>query len=349
MEPAAGVPYYLLIVASPEEIPFEFQYSLDTFWAVGRLSFDTPDEYRKYAESVVRYESAPEVSQSRNIALFAPEHDFDAATQSFTKNVANVFCDPAQRRGPLGSGQKFGLLPFLGPAATKSGLRTILRGALPSGPPAVLFTGSHGLEVPPDSAVQSERQGALVCDDWKGYGSVGPDDYFAASDVPSDARIHGLIHFFFACYGAGYPRHDDFSRGSPQRRVIAKQAAVSRLPQTMLGRENGALACLGHVERAWSYSFLNSRGDSQAADFRGVIAGILLGKRIGSATDQFNLRWAVLSAELLECLEEAGHGTVKSPNEIAGRWVARNDARNYIVLGDPAVRLRVSDLTGAAA
>ena len=30
-----------------------------------------------------------------------------------------------------------------------------------------------------------------------------------------------------------------------------------------------------------------------------------------------------------------------SPQEIAATWVERNDAQNYVLLGDPAVRLRL--------
>jgi hypothetical protein len=346
VEPLNGVPYYLLIVGSPEEIPFEFQYSLDSFWGVGRLHFETADEYRSYAERVVSYECSSTVAHTRNIALFSTEHDFDAATQSFVKNVSMPLQDRAGARGVLGSGQGFGLLAFVGKNACKENLRTILRGKIPQGPPAILFTGTHGLDLELEAPLQSEKRGALVCQDWKGYGSISADDYFAASDLPDDASVDGLIHFFFACYGAGYPRLDDFSYRAGSRRVISTRAAISRLPQKLLAQ--GALACLGHVERAWSYSYLTAKGDSQVSNFRNVIAGIALGNRLGNTTDQFNIRWNVMSSELLRCLEEKEHGADITPGEVASRWVARNDARNYILLGDPAVRLRVSDLTGAA-
>jgi hypothetical protein len=49
-------------------------------------------------------------------------------------------------------------------------------------------------------------------------------------------------------------------------------------------------------------------------------------------------------ASLLEKLH-SGAGARPSAQEIAATWVERNDAQNYVLLGDPAVRLRTDVLT----
>src|SRR5262249_39031386 len=108
-------------------------------------------------------------------------------------------------------------------------------------------------------------------------------------------------------------------------------------------RAMGALAVLAHIDRAWAFSFQTDRLKPQIQDFRSVMELLLAGNRIGQATDDFNRRWSVLSAELAMLVEEqeAGGTTEDIVARLGNRWVARDDARNYRVLGDPAVRLRV--------
>jgi hypothetical protein len=157
---------------------------------------------------------------------------------------------------PLGERQGFQMRPFLGEAATKDNLQTLLRAQAPGGrrrcsSPARTASSQ-------DDAGQRDKQGAILCDEWPG-GRVEPAHYFAATDVPYDAKVSGLIHFFFACYGGGCPQFDTYSRlpdGTPK--PLAAAPMVARLPQKLLAR--GALAVVAHIDRAWSYSFQVGRG-----------------------------------------------------------------------------------------
>lgn len=345
VNPAQGVPYYVLFVGSPEQISFEFQYTIDLYWAVGRLFFETAEEYANYANTVISYETASTIPHSRRVAVFAPTHPFDRATQMFTRDVANSLLAGGNGLKPLGERQMFKAEGLLSENATKKNMTELLRGRLTPAPPAVLFSGSHGMGFRLDDTRLIDNQGALVCQDWKGYGAISEDEWFSWKDVPNDARIHGLIYFCFACYGGGCPQFDNFQRAANPPTQIAPKALIARLPQSLLSwPAGGALAVVAHVDRAWAYSFVGTSGSPQVQGFYDVLAGLFLGDRVGVATDRFNTRWAALSTELSDTLDRKSQGQNISDNEIASAWVARDDARNYVLLGDPAVRLRVEDM-----
>ena len=347
VNPESGIPFYLLLVGPPDEVPFEFQYSLDIYWAVGRLWLDTADEFRRYAESIIRYETSTSVSASRRGVIFATEHDFDDATQLFMRQVARPLGDGEGGGPSVWKRQKFGLQKLLGEAATKSALTDVLRGRAQA-TPALLVSGSHGMEFPLGDVRQASSQGAIVCQDWNRAGAIKAEHWFAASDVPDDARLLGMMHFFFACHGGGCTELDDFDRLNTAPKRIADKPFLSRLPQKLLGHPNGgALAVLAHVERAWAYSFQGQRGGSQIQGFRDVIGRLLSGQRIGQATDMFNLRWAAIATELSDMQADLARGSDVSLRRLGNLWVSRDDARNFVLLGDPAVRLRVEDMPSA--
>lgn len=351
----ARIPYYLLIVGDPQRIPFEFQYQLDVAHAVGRIHFDTLEEYHSYAASVAASEDpARPLALARSAAFFGAHNQFDLATQMSTQHLVSPLADSV--------GQKIAGWQFqrwMEGAASKAQLGRLLGGA---DTPAFLFSAGHGMGFSysgGDNPRQRAEQGALICSDWPGAGPVQEAMRLSADDVGSDARLLGLIAFFFACFGAGTPQYDDFAIRTRQEQLQAAGAAVTgleqydripiapypfvaRLPQRLLGHpKGGALAVVGHVDRAWGSSFI-WEGAQQLATFESGLTRLLSGARLGVVIEDFNNRYAELSTQLTQRIQDIKFREIVPPEELAGLWTANNDARSYVVLGDPAVKLAVA-------
>ena len=334
------VPYYLLIVGGPEEISFRFQYELDVHYAVGRLAFDTPTEYASYAAAVVLAEEA-KVSRPPTIALFAPRNPDDRATELSATQLVIPLDAEIKRKSKVGCKVK----SIIGDEARKERLRDLLVG---HEPPDVLFTASHGIGFRRRDPRQRDRQGALVCQEWPGPKSakgLRDDHYLAAVDLHRDAHATPTVVFAFACYGAGTPLFDDFShlRGGKVNK-LAEQPFVARLPQRLLAHPEGrTLAFVGHVERAWECSFVTPEAGAQRHVFANTLSSLADGRRVGHAIEFLNSRYAGMGSSLSTRLNEYAKVRKKiKPADLATLWIATNDARNYAVLGDPAVRLPAS-------
>ncbi len=345
------VPYYLLIVGSPEEIPFHFQYQLDVQYAVGRIYFDERadtdhpfETYAHYARSVVAAEREAgtqpacetEGLPQLKATFFGVSHD--EATRKSAEHLVAPLVTRFEAKGDM-LDAPWDIVSVMRDAATKEALYDLMRGKTR---PAFLFTASHGVEFDKDDPeTQRRTQGAILCQNWKG-GKVLPDAYLSANDFTEEDNLAGLIAFFFACYGAGTPRYDAYSKQvfKRKRETIADEPFIAGLPAAMLSRpKGGALAVIGHVERAWSASFLGEAQHEHVEVFESMIERLLKGYRVGYAMEYFNARYAALSTELTAIIDS--WELSPSPREMAEKWLANNDARGYIVIGDPAVRLPV--------
>lgn len=327
------LPYYVLIVGGPASIPFETQALLDVQYAVGRIDFDSLDDYSRYAKSVVAAESGPPRRAPR-VSLFGTCHADDPATALSSSQLLGALADSLVLPRP-----KWSLETCVGAPAGRERLAELVSG---TGAPALLFAATHGIGFPCGDPLQRTRQGALLCQQWPGpevwRGPIPPEFYYSADDVGAD--VSGLMALLFACYGGGTPAVDATSHhhlGAASG--AAPKPFVAALPQRLLSR--GALAVVAQVGQAWSCSF-TSRSGAEVAIYASAIERLLAGDPIGLALEPFGARHAELAAELATILADAGHEDVVSRSAaraLGTLWTAATDARNFILFGDPAVRL----------
>lgn len=347
-----NLPYYLLIVASPEQISYKFQCSLDAQHAVGRLYFETPDEYESYVTRLLAYEKAP--SRQRRAVFFAPQNDVDRATFLSANYLAEPLVKALQASKVVNQPFKYDF--FTGDTAKRDVLLDALTRTHDQ--PALVFTATHGLGYPKEqSALQRTRQGALLCGEWTEAAdavpaSVIPDSAFLAGEhITSAHACDGLIVFAFGCYTAGTPRLDDFSHLADQTPLeLAAQPLLSYLPQRLLAQ--GALAFIGHVDRAWDYSFIFKGVGQSIGTFKSGLEGILSGEPIGYAFEAFNQRWLDLAQAVTQHNEQSLlakylKGYAVDVEQLVYYWTAHNDARAYVIFGDPFVRLQPDRLSAA--
>jgi hypothetical protein len=319
------LPYYLLLVGGPESIPYEFQYSLGVDHAVGRVYFDELSDYGQYAENVRAAEGRLSFARAH---LFGPRNPGDEATalssellvQPVALNLHELSLHAAVTQD-------------IADAATRSRLEHLLTAA---DGPAVLFTASHGLGE--RGPANHETQGALVCQEWAGpilSTGVGEESYFAGSHVATDKAVTVQVLFAFACYSAGTPAISDFAD-----QQLSPTAFVGQLPQKLLANPaGGALAFVGHVDRAYGYSFMWTGLDPQVAAMSSTMLALLDGKRLGSAMESLTSKHASVGAELSDRLGRLRRsGKTIDAQTLVWLWTAYYDARNYVIIGDPAVR-----------
>jgi hypothetical protein len=317
-------PYYLLLAGGPEDIPFEVQYQLSIGHAVGRIFFEDLRDYRRYASAVVQTEKGA-LEPPRRFTLFSVENEADLSTQRLKEHLVT----------PLAERLDGGIAPWQldvwgADRAFRQDLSRLLGG---EATPAVLLAACHGLRVPFGASEQQDLQGALVCQ----------DQPFTADDVPSSTELRGLIAFLMACFGAGTPAGDSFPGGGSGRprarqKILAPRPFLAALPQRLLSC--GALAVLGHVDRGWTMSFswlLQGQIQEAAANFEDVLRRLLTGERLGHALRPLYRRYAALAAHAAPSVERMLAGEEIDPQELQLLQMAINDARNFVLLGDPAV------------
>lgn len=340
------MPHYLLIVGDPETIPFEFQYGLAARCSVGRIHFEALEQYATYARSVVEAESGKFALYRHAAILNGVVRDEILAKITDRFLIKPLVAQLSRSASRSQEEWSVTLQEDIGKREVQQlfgGRRT----------PTLLFSATRHQAFPMDHPRQVPDQGALWFGDAAQFvpDNPEPERGLTADDIAADARLLGLIACLFACNSAGTPRLDNFFRTHERDRPLqlAPHAFISRLCQRLLGHPGGgALAVIGHVDVLYTTSFRDHGDNKQdpqdgANLFFHVMARLMRGHTVGSAMEVLGTRYAQLASALVDDLLQ-GDGVEpgrrkKDPRKKVEDITRAIDARNYIVLGDPAARL----------
>ncbi len=340
--PESELPRYLLLLGDLDQLPLEVQQVLSTDAFVGRLAFPSEEGYQAYVAKVLRWEGEAS-REERTRMLFYTSWDGTEATSLGYEGLVARSVEACRQEQRLGS---FPMAEILELGSQQPALLEQLLAQAAELGPGVLFSLSHGAAGSGEE--RRERQGALILP--KGGALLG-------KDIASRPFLPGGVWFFFACFSAGTPARSSYTHWLRQLHATDPAAArelssvlpererpfIAALPQAVLANPEGPLAVMGHVDLAWSYSY-RDHGRPTPSRFFGVLKTLAEGGRAGVALNSLQrfVNEASVELTLLYNQEQpgaSGSQPPKDPIRLAELWMVRQDLSNYILLGDPAVRL----------
>jgi hypothetical protein len=314
------MPYYLLVVGGPDQIPWDVQLDLGVQHAVGRLAFQDIPSYAAYAESVVAHE-ASRPRPRPGLDLFSFDHDGDEATQQALTELIR----PLREGIPGCNGLE--IRTFESRGAT----RDRLAGSLADGP-SVIFTMGHSILYDHDDEDLERLQGSLLTGEWQKGETIESHHIFWPSDLDRDADLTGRVVVLYGCHTAGTPQVDGFEPDPTQRKKLAPRPFVAPLAQALLGKPAGAaLGVIGQIDRAMPSTSLGWNGVHQIDTFQDTLRAIFEGLPLGRALESFGHRFAEIAVRMMEARFRGGEPAL----DPVALWTAYQDARSICLLGDP--------------
>jgi hypothetical protein len=324
-------PYYLLLVGGPEQITFRFQSELDVQYAVGRIFFDTAEEYAAYAQGVVSAE-AKERPTPRSALVASPSSSSES--RFLSEDIAAPLSEILKRSRPESK-----IETVSGQAATTATLIALLEGCPEKADLLAIF--AAGASFPFGDQRQRTDQGAVISSDWTPKHPLDHKGYAAAGSLArTNQRTASSIIFMFGDYSTG-SREVELDgideTGALKSRRVAPRPFVSALSQNLL--TNGARAVIGLVGRITSSHATWNTDGIHIQGFSAVFRQILDGFPVGWAMESFGTYFADLSA-IFHSLREDRAFFKPSDHEIfRDVFESLNDLSNLMLLGDPAVYL----------
>jgi hypothetical protein len=238
------LPQYLLIYGSPQQIPWSFQYVLNSSAFVGRLDLEEPGLTR-YVDALIRDWDGAGCRPDQPV-VWAVDHGDQDITWLMRRAIATPVFNKLAADTQIGNKAT----NLAGPGATATALIDTLK----SKAPALIVTTSHGMTGPLNDPALMARQLGLLVD--HGSGLLRPEALL------KQWQPDGAIWYSHACCSAGCDGETRFkglvTEGSSVERTLEAVAGlgaqVAPLPKQLLGAEKPLRAFIGHVEPTFDWT-----------------------------------------------------------------------------------------------
>ncbi|WP_028998727.1 hypothetical protein [Azohydromonas australica] len=328
-----AVPHYLLIIASPRQIPWSVQYRLQAEAYVGRLDLDDAGLGR-YVEALLgEWSDAPR--RVDRPLIWCVDHGHPDITRLMRKTIAEKLHGEFLADAELDMNGGF----ITDADATQAGLAQ----ALGAREPAFVMTSSHGATFPLDDPVAMGAQMGMPVD---ANHAIGQADALAAAWNPK-----GAIWYAHACCSAGSDARSQFEglvqSGSVLGRTLAAigqaGACSSPLPRALLGGRNPLGAFIGHVEPTFDWTLRDpSTGQVTSQHIIDALYRTLyLRERppVGRAMSAYFKAVAGLMHDYAKAMDAVVDQKPDALSQARRARLLAMDRQAMVLLGDPTVRL----------
>lgn len=335
------LPKYLLIYATPADVPWHVQFALNPVRCVGRLDL-VGDALANYVTALMDGWAAARAAYCSPV-VWAVDHGGGDITALMRDSVA------APIFAALSADDEMTSATFIDGSAQTATVAA-LRDALAANRPALVVTSCHGMTGPLTDIDAMRNSLGLPVD--QAHGVVSPDDLLARW------QPDGAIWFAQACCSAGADSPSAyaglFEPGSPLDETLTAIAKVgtttSPLPRALLGAAKPLRAFIGHVEPTfnWTLSFPPNRQSLTSDLIAAIYTRLCSGKPAGMAMGAYYPAIASLlqgyMAAKTKFNETIGAEAKQPLDMLVYSRATAHDRASTVILGDPTVAIPLPKL-----
>lgn len=334
---AGALPYYLLIYAPPDVIPWRFQYLLNQPCFVGRLVLDGA-ALENYIHALLR-NWANAACDPHKPVVWTVDHGKDDITTLMRQAIAERVAERLAADSDIGGGLRL----LTGSAAT----HTALFDALAQQHPALIVTTSHGQTGPLHDPLQMAANLGVLVD--------AQNHLLDLDDLLTAWQPDGAIWYAHACCSAGSDERNSYKGLVPPDSLLDQVldavaglgAQVAPLPQRLLGAEKPLRAFIGHIEPTFDWTLRQPKSRQMLTET--TVAALY--NRMHRAQPEpvgmaFNPGYRVVG-ELFQQWQQLTGEFAAAPTErrafirlmTMSTQLAALDRQSLVILGDPTAAL----------